>query len=165
MTAQSATAALWFLPLAAPIAIWVAWSDMARMKIPNKAVLALVAVFAVVGLAALPLELWAWRWSHLAAVLAVGFVANAAGLMGAGDAKFAAAMAPFVMREDGVLFAYLLAAVVIAGFVTHRLARAVPAIRARAPHWESWSRNDFPMGLCLGGALVFYLLLGAVAGR
>ena len=31
--------ALVFLPFVLPIALWVAWSDMARMKIPNKAVL------------------------------------------------------------------------------------------------------------------------------
>ena len=34
-------AALTFLPFAAAIGIWVAWSDMSSMKIPNKAVLAL----------------------------------------------------------------------------------------------------------------------------
>ncbi len=164
MTAQTASAALWFLPFAIPIAIWVAWSDMARMKIPNKAVMALVAVFAVVGLVALPLEAWAWRWVHLVVVLVLGFVANAAGLMGAGDAKFAAAMAPFVLREDLIMFGYLFAAVVLAGFAVHRIARASSWVRARTPGWESWQRKDFPMGLCLGGALVFYLALGAVWG-
>ena len=164
MTAQTTSAALWFLPFATPIAIWVAWSDMARMKIPNKAVLALVAVFAVVGMIALPLPDYGWRWVHLVVVLALGFIANAAGLLGAGDAKFAAAMTPFVLREDIVLFAYLFAAVLLAGFATHRLACRVPAIRARTPGWESWERKDFPMGLCLGGALVFYLLIGAIAG-
>jgi len=164
MTAQSAAAALWFLPFAIPIAIWVAWSDMARMKIPNKAVLALVAVFALVGLVALPLEVWAWRWLHLAVVLTIGFVASAAGLMGAGDAKFAAAMAPFVLREDLIMFGYLLAAVVLAGFAIHRIARAMSWVRARTPDWESWTRKDFPMGLCLGAALVFYLAIGAFWG-
>ncbi|GGD39790.1 prepilin peptidase [Sinisalibacter lacisalsi] len=164
MTAQTASAALWFLPFAIPIAIWVAWSDMARMKIPNKAVMALVAVFAVVGLVALPLEAWAWRWVHLVVVLVLGFVANAAGLMGAGDAKFAAAMAPFVLREDLIMFGYLFAAVVLAGFAVHRIARASGWVRARTPGWESWQRKDFPMGLCLGGALVFYLALGAAWG-
>lgn len=164
MTAQTAAAALWFLPFVIPIAIWVAWSDMARMKIPNKAVLALVAVFAVVGLVALPLEVWAWRWAHLAVILALSFVATAAGLMGAGDAKFAAAMAPFVLREDLIVFGYLFAAVVLAGFVVHRIARAMPWVRARTPGWESWERKDFPMGLCLGSALVFYLAAGVVWG-
>ncbi len=50
-------------------------SDMKFMKIPNKAVLALMAVFAVVGLIALPLDVWAWRWAHfLVIVLVIGFV-------------------------------------------------------------------------------------------
>ena len=40
------TEAAWFLPFVIPIAIWVAWSDMSSMKIPNKAVLALLAVLA-----------------------------------------------------------------------------------------------------------------------
>lgn len=164
MTAQTVSSALWFLPFALPIAIWVAWSDMARMKIPNKAVIALVAVFAVVGLIALPIEVWAWRWVHLVVVLALGIVANMAGLVGAGDAKFAAAMAPFFPVEDLVLVAYLFAATLIAGFVTHRLAKRVHAIRASTEGWESWTRKDFPMGLCLGGALVFYLAVGVVWG-
>ncbi|GKY89413.1 prepilin peptidase [Sinisalibacter aestuarii] len=164
MTAQTISSALWFLPFALPIAIWVAWSDMARMKIPNKAVIALVAVFAVIGLIALPLDSYGWRWVHLVVVLAIGFVANMAGLLGAGDAKFAAAMGPFILREDLILFFYLFAATLIAGFAIHRIARQVPAIRARAQDWESWERKDFPMGLCLGGALVFYLVIGAVWG-
>ena len=91
-------------------------------------------------------------------------MANAAGLMGAGDAKFAAAMAPFILREDLFFFAYLFAAVLLAGFTTHRLARRIPAIRTRTPSWQSWERKDFPMGLCLAGALVFYLILGAIYG-
>jgi len=134
------------------------------MKIPNKAVIALVSVFAVIGLLALPLPDYGWRWLHLAVILAIGFVANAAGLLGAGDAKFAAAMAPFIAREDAILFGYLFAAVLLAGFAIHRIARRMPAIRGRTPDWESWERKDFPMGLCLGAALVFYLALGATRG-
>ena len=48
MTIDWATA-LWFLPFVIPITIWVAWSDMASMKIPNKAVLSLMIVFAAVS--------------------------------------------------------------------------------------------------------------------
>lgn len=162
--AQAASAALWFLPFATPIALWVAWSDMARMKIPNNAVFALALVFAVVGLVALPVEVWAWRWTHLALVLVLGFFANAAGMLGAGDAKFAAAMAPFVAREDAIQFFYLFAAALLAGFATHRIAKRIPAIRRRTTSWESWEHNDFPMGLCLAGALVLYLAIGAFSG-
>ena len=47
-------AALTFLPFALAIGIWVAWSDMRFMKIPNKAVLALGAVYLAVGFLVLP---------------------------------------------------------------------------------------------------------------
>lgn len=164
MTAQTAASAIWFLPFVLPIAVWVAWSDMARMKIPNLAVLALLVVFAVVGLIALPLDVYSWRWVNLVVILAVGFIANMLGLMGAGDAKFAAAMAPFILRDDFVLFMYLFAATLLAGFTIHRIARRIGPIRRRTEDWESWTRKDFPMGLCLAGALVFYLLIGAIWG-
>ncbi len=165
LTQQTASSALWFLPFVTPIAIWVAWNDMARMKIPNRAVMALVGVFALIGLIALPLDVYGWRWTHMVVILLIGFGANAIGFVGAGDAKFAAAMAPFILREDLGSFFMLFAAVLFAGFMTHRLARRIPAIRARTPDWESWTRDkDFPMGLCLGAALVFYLIVGAVWG-
>ncbi|KAF0675822.1 prepilin peptidase [Profundibacterium mesophilum] len=157
-------AALAFALPALPICIWVAWSDMARMKIPNAAVIALAASFALIGPFVLPLEDWAWRWTHLAAVLLAGFCLNLAGALGAGDAKFAAAAAPFVAPQDIPAVMVLFAAVLLTAFATHRAARAVPAIRARSPHWESWKRKDFPMGLALGGTLAFYLLRAAMPG-
>ena len=52
MSVQPALLGLMFLPFAAVISVWVAISDMSRMKIPNKAVMALFGVYAVVGLAA-----------------------------------------------------------------------------------------------------------------
>jgi len=164
ITAQTAASALWLLPFVLPIAIWVAWSDMARMKIPNKAVLALAVVFASVGLLALPFEDWAWRWVHFAVALGIGFLANMARLLGAGDAKFAAAMAPFIHRDDLMMFGYLFAAALLAGFAIHRLAKRIPAVRRRTEGWESWVRKDFPMGLSLTGALVFYLVIGMARG-
>lgn len=153
-------AAWWFLPFVVPICIWVAWNDMKYMKIPNKAVLALFVVFAVVGLFALPIAEYPWRYTHFAIVLAIGFIANMAGVMGAGDAKFAAAAAPFVATGDLPLLIPLFAAVLLGAFATHRLFRMIPAMRRRTGDWESWTRGDFPMGLALGGSMIFYLLLG-----
>jgi len=154
-----ASAALWFLPFVLPIAIWVAWSDMATMKIPNKAVLALIGVYLVIGLIALPFTQWAWQLAHFAVILGITFVMSALGLMGAGDAKFAAAAAPFVMLDDSINLLALLAIWTFFGFVSHRLARISP-IRKLVPHWESWERTrDFPMGYPLAGTLVTYLAL------
>lgn len=160
----SAQAALYFLPFIAPIALWVAWTDLKWMKIKNTAVLALVAVYLVVGLLALPFEAWAWGWLSLAIVLVVGFVMTTAGLMGAGDAKFAAAMAPFIALGDLTLFLMLFGLIVIITFIGHRLFRASSFAERIAPGWESWHRREFPMGLALGPALLSYVALAANFG-
>lgn len=152
--------ALWFLPFVAPICLFVAYSDMRAMRIPNKAVLALTGVFMLVGLVALPFSEYLWRYAHLGIVLLIGFIMASARLVGAGDAKFAAAMAPFVAQADVMLFLTLFAALLLAAFCAHRMARHVPAVRAATPNWTSWEeKKDFPMGLALGGTLICYLLL------
>jgi prepilin peptidase CpaA len=157
-------AALWFLPFVLPICLWVAWSDLRVMKIPNKAVLALVAVFLVVGLVVLPMSEYPWRLLHLVIVLVIGIAMNAAGMVGAGDAKFTAAAAPFVAIGDLQLLLIILAANLLAGFTAHRIAMHT-GLRRLAPDWESWSRGKkFPMGLCLGGTLAIYLALGVFYG-
>lgn len=165
MLTATAREALWFLPLVAPIALWVAWSDMKFMKIPNNAVLALAGVFAIVGLVALPLPEYGWRWLHLGIVLGITFALTIAGLIGAGDAKFAAAMAPFVALGDLRLFIGIFAASLLAAFVAHRLMRALPPIRRATPDWISWTSKKFPMGLALAGALLMHLGLVAAYGR
>ena len=154
------TPALWFLPFATPICLYVAWSDLARMKIPNVAVTALLAGFALIGPLALPLGEYGLRWLHVAGVLLLGFTANALGVLGAGDAKFAAAMAPFVARGDIATVGMIFALVLLAAFAVHRAARAMPAVRGLVPEWESWRRGThFPLGLALGPTLVIYLAL------
>jgi len=164
MTAMHASAALWFLPGVAVVSAWVAWSDMRAMRIPNAAVLALLGIYLVLGPFLLPLAAWGWGWVHFGVVLAAGFLLTIARLIGAGDAKFAAAMAPFIASGDVAVFMLLFAAVLLAAFLTHRVARATPSLRGLAPHWDSWNRNDFPMGLALGGALVVYLSVAALQG-
>ncbi|SEN41694.1 prepilin peptidase CpaA [Roseovarius tolerans] len=160
----TARAALWFLPFVVPICAWVALSDMRSMKIPNIAVLALLATFVLVGLWVLPLPEYAWRFSHLAVLLVVGMLANVIGVMGAGDAKFIAAASPFVVLGDAAFLCLLFAAVLIAAFATHRIAMYSP-LRRITPDWVSWQMTKkFPMGLALGPTLALYLGLGAAYG-
>ena len=90
--------ALWFLPFVVPICIYAAYSDLSQMRIPNISVVALFVVFALVGLIALPLEDYLWRYAHLVVILVLGFALNMIGALGAGDAKFAAAAAPMIAR-------------------------------------------------------------------
>ncbi len=155
--AISTTAALTFLPFATAIGVWVAWSDMRYMKIPNNAVLALGSVYLVLGPFVLPLATYGWAWALCGIVLAIGFVLNAAGALGAGDAKFAAAMAPFFVQSDLRFDLGLFAACLLGAFASHRLARATP-FRNAVPEWASWTNPRFPMGLALAGMLIFYLL-------
>lgn len=163
MIALPPLAALLLIIPALPIGIWVAWSDMKSMKIPNKAVLALLAGFVLAGLALVLLQLlppmaFLWALALGAVVLVAGFLGNAAGLFGAGDAKFAAAMAPFFVGADLRFVLGLFAACLLAAFASHRLAGRIPAFRAATADWQSWTHKDFPMGLALSGTLIFYLL-------
>ncbi|MGR1581363.1 prepilin peptidase [Thalassobius sp. S69A] len=158
------TAALVLFVLSLPVCVWVAWSDMKAMRIPNKAVLALVVIFVLVAPFTMPLETMGWQMLHLVVILLIGIVINAAGLVGAGDAKFAAAAAPYVALGDLRFMIALFAACLLAGYTAHRIAKFTP-LRRMAPDWESWSRKrDFPMGLPLASTLSIYLLLGALGG-
>lgn len=165
MLAISASAATWFAPFVLPICLYVSFTDMKALRITNQAVVLLFAVYAVVGYVALPFDIYLWHYLHLAAVLAAGIALNAAGVMGAGDAKFAAAAAPFIHLGDLRFLLMLYLGTTIAAFLSHRLARATP-LRRLAPDWESWaSGKRFPMGLALGGTLGLYLLTGLFYGR
>lgn len=158
MTGLSTTAALVFLPFAIAVGIWVSWSDMKFMKIPNKACMVLLVVFVVLGPMLLPFKEFLWALAIAAMVLVAGFIANQINLMGAGDAKFAAVMAPFFAFGDIRFILGLYAACLLGAFASHRLARLIPAIRNATTEWASWTHKDFPMGLALSGTLIFYLL-------
>ncbi|MEO0944279.1 MAG: prepilin peptidase [Pseudomonadota bacterium] len=156
------TTAAWFLPFIVPITIWVSWSDMASMKIPNKAVLALLAVFVVVGLVALPFQDYLWRYAHFGVVLVITFVLSSLGTMGAGDAKYMAAMAPFIAFPDALAFALILTATTVASFILHRVAMYSFGPKL-FPTWQSWEKKrDFPMGFALAPALMIYMIIGLV---
>ncbi|WP_299813607.1 prepilin peptidase [uncultured Jannaschia sp.] len=148
--------------LSMPICLWVAYTDLSAMKIRNEAVLALLAVFVVAGLFLLPVGEYFWRCAHFVVVLITGFLLSTLRAFGAGDAKFAAAMAPFVAWPDLGEVLILFAALLPVTWLLHRLVRRVPAIRDRVPHWKSWSEpKDFPMGIALAATQLVYLGLAA----
>lgn len=157
-------AAMLFLPLALPVSAWIMWSDMARMKIPNKAAMTLLIGFAILGLVALDLTEYLWRWSHFAIILVIGFLMNAARMLGAGDAKLAAVIAPFVALQDTFLVLTIFAAMIVLGFTAHRILRRIKPLREMFPDWESWSRRDYPMGLSICLTFLTYLVCGLIYG-
>ncbi|CUH64234.1 Flp pilus assembly protein, protease CpaA [Thalassovita gelatinovora] len=156
--------ALWLFVVSLPACLWSAWSDLRIMKIPNKAVMLLTIAFVVAAPFLMSLQQVGWQLLQLVILLLIGMVMNGAGLIGAGDAKFTAAAAPYIMLGDWKLVVMLFATVTLASVATHRLAGLTP-LRNLAPDWESWTRKgDFPMGLPLGFTLSLYLLIGAVYG-
>ena len=146
-----------FLLPALPICLWVMYTDVSSMRIPNVAVLALVAVFAVVGPFLLPFHEFAWRWAQLLIVLGGALVIAMLGQMGMGDVKFAAAMALFVRPEDAAAYCWLLFVVTCIALALHRFVRVVPPLRAGMPDWKSWDHPGFPMGIPLAATLLVYL--------
>lgn len=159
-----ASAAAWFLPFVLPVCLYVMYTDLSRMKITNVANLVLVGIFVVIGLIALPFTVYLWQLVGMVVVLLVGFVLNAAGVMGAGDSKFIAAAAPFIALGDAVMLTWLFAATLLAAVATHRIAKYT-TLRTLAPNWTSWEQGKkFPMGLALGATLILYLALGAIYG-
>lgn len=157
------TAALAFLPFVTVIGLWVAWSDMKFMRIPNNAVLALLAVWVVVGVLTLPLATWGWGWAIGIIVLVVGFILSALNLIGAGDAKFTAVMAPFFVLADPISVIALFCACLLGAFVVHRVLRRIPAVTMATPDWESWRHIKFPMGLALSATIIIHLVMVILA--
>lgn len=158
-----AQAAAAFLVLLAPISAWVIYTDLKFMKIRNLTVVVTLALFAIAGPLVLPFDVWAWRWLHVPVVLAVGILLNMAAGVGMGDVKFAAAIAPFFSTDPShvLVMAMLVQASLLAAFATHRLARAIPSVRAATPDWASWGHRKFPFGLVLAGTLMGYLVVVA----
>ena len=142
-----------------PIAIWAAVSDLKRMKIPNTAVLAMAAVWTLLGWYLVGMNAWLWGFAIMAVVFVAGFLLYLTGTFGAGDAKYAAAMSGlFVGGSIGEILLIIFVCMV-GSLVLHRLLRSLPFVRNATPDWESWTRRRyFPFGLALSAIVVFYLL-------
>ncbi len=149
---------LWLLLPIIPIAVWVAFWDMKFMKIPNKAVMAMAGVWVALGWLTVSWTDWAWGFAIMAIVLAIGFVTSYFRMLGAGDAKFAAAISPFFVGADYRLVMGLVAACLLGAFFVHRTLRKIPAVRNATPDWTSWTHSQFPGGLALAGIIIFYHL-------
>ena len=152
---------LWFFLCTLPICLIVAFYDLKYMKIPNWTVLTLIALFVVVGFLVLPLEIYIWRYVGLLVVLVVGFLLSTIKMVGAGDAKFAAAAALYIAPADAGFVIILLALMGPIALLFHRILGRLYMKRA-FPDWESFQRTrEFPWGLPLTATLVLYLALEA----
>jgi prepilin peptidase CpaA len=142
-----------------PIALWACLTDMRRMKIPNKSVIAMAAVWPLLGWMLVPLSAWLWGLALMVIVFFLGFLLYQTGTFGAGDAKYAASMAGLFVGADVAPLLLLIASCMIGALILHRILRGIPPIRRLTPDWESWTqRRYFPFGLALSGIVVIYLI-------
>ena len=156
----TSTGALILLVPVLPIAIWAATNDLKHMKIPNNAVLALAAVWPLLGwMAVATWTAWFWGFALMAIVLVAGYLLYTGGGFGAGDAKYAAAMAPIFVGADIAWLLLLISGCMIGALIVHRIMRSIPAVRRMTPDWKSWTeRRYFPLGFAMSGIVVFYLV-------
>lgn len=159
MIALSSTAAIWFAIALVPLCLITVWTDLTRMKIPNRVTDLMFVFFIPLGLIALPLDVFLWQFVNPAVALMIGIIIYAVKLIGAGDIKFIVAASPYVMRPDLYEASFLLGGFLVAGAITHRVLRATIGPKL-APNWKSWhDTKRYPMGFSLGPALLAYLAL------
>lgn len=145
---------------AVPICIWVAWSDMKFMRIPNVACYALFISFLVLAPLIFDLNEYGFRIIQGILVLIGGFFATSIGLVGGGDSKFAAAMAPFIALSEIFPFIFIIGIMSFISIALHKLVGVTPGLKNLIKDWDSWNAHGmFPFGITLAGSLIAYLLL------
>ena len=147
-----------------PVAMaYAAASDLLTMIIPNRLILALLAVFIVLApLTGMSWQDFALHWAVGTGVLVIAFLCFAMGWIGGGDAKLAAVIALWMGWSDAVTFVGIasvfggLLTIVLLGF--RRM--IVPAFIIRQP-WVQRLHDDgmgVPYGIALAaGGLAVYL--------
>jgi len=133
---------------------FAASSDLLTMRISNRVVLLLVALFCVVAVAiGMPLQEFGLHVACAAAVLVVAFILFALGWIGGGDAKLAAATTFWL--GFGVTLPYLLDASLIGGLLTLAILAArrwpLPNVLARIGWIDRLhdSKTGIPYGIAL----------------
>lgn len=131
------------------------WSDIRRLRIPNTYVLAVLGLF-VIGFAAAPDSFGLW-WEHLGAMLAflvLTYIMFAFGMLGAGDAKYGAALALWVGLPGLLPYVFFMAmAGGVLGVFSLLLRKYRPFKNPPAGGWVATVQdggNAVPYGIALG---------------
>lgn len=135
------------LILLAPLLLYVGYSDLRYMRIPNWLSLLALALFTVT-LPVIGLPEAGWRLLAAAIVFCLGFIGFAFRMFGGGDAKFLGALILFIPSQSLTLYAYVFSAAMLVGIGILLAARTLPASRE-----SSWvgiaSAGKFPMGISI----------------
>jgi prepilin peptidase CpaA len=131
---------------------------MKFMRIPNVACYALFIGFLALGPLIFGLPEYGLRVAQGFIVLFAGFFATSVGLVGGGDSKFAAAMAPYIAIVHFLPFIFIIAAMSFVSIGLHKLIGVTPGLKNQIKDWESWNAHGmFPFGVTLAASLIAYL--------
>ncbi|MEW9922225.1 prepilin peptidase [Marimonas sp. MJW-29] len=151
------------LVLLSPLLFWVAWSDLTKMRIPNRIVFITLCVF-VVFVPLLPIDSVMSRVLAALGVFAVGFVLFAFRMFGGGDVKILAALMLFIPPATLPLFGFVFSLSMLFGIGIVVTMRASPwAERSR---WVSLrAKGYFPVGvaIALAGLVHPWLVAGLLS--
>lgn len=138
------------LILISPLLIYMGYSDLRYMRIPNRLVLAMLAAFAIMA-PFLPRDALLDRLLVATCVFGVGFVAFAFRLFGGGDVKALAALTLFVPPPALTLFGLVFSLSMAFGILAIVTVRRVPGVSRSG--WVSLRANGhFPMGISIAAA-------------
>jgi len=156
---------VFFLAAVLPLSLYAGLSDLRTMTIPNWISIALIVAFIVIAPFFLPFETVLWRLGAAFGVLAIGFVLNAMGTLGGGDAKYLAAITPYISLQDAPSFLFIFAIALLGTLLVHRIAMRIGPLRRATSDWASWSAGrNFPMGTSIAAAIIAFLVLRIVNG-
>ncbi|MDK3072575.1 prepilin peptidase [Sedimentitalea sp. JM2-8] len=151
-----------FIPLvlSAPLLAAMAIGDLRRLRISNRLVLAMLAIFVLSAPFLLPPSEIGARVIVALSVFVLGTAGFALGLWGGGDVKALAALMLFLPSAALPIYAYIFAFSMLAGIalvLTFRAAFGTPETA-----WHAFRpQTEFPMGLsiALSGMLLPLVLL------
>jgi prepilin peptidase CpaA len=144
------------LALLAVLVAYASWTDVRQRRIPNwvsavTLVAGLAAVFAVGGL-----EQMGWSAAHFAVALVAGMILTAFRWIGAGDAKFYAAIAAWLPIQLGlwlVVSVALAGLLLLVGFSMKRRGR----IARTSAEQSDFDKLPYGIAIGLGGLLAVAL--------
>ncbi len=156
----TSSGALILLVPALPIAIWATLNDLKKLKIPNKAVLAMAAIWPLLGWLAVPTwTAWFWGLGFMAIGIALAYLAFALFNFPGGDGKYAAAISPFFVGADISYVLMLVLICMMGATLAFQVIRVLPGIRSVTTGWEGFKHwRIVPFGLALSAMAIYYLV-------
>lgn len=160
------------LPIAAaaviPALVYVVWTDLKTMRIPNVACLVIFLAFLPTGLAGLDIETFGWRLAHTAIAFFLGYAifSLTSGAIGGGDLKLGIALVPYVPGVYLPLLAQLYIVMSVLTLLVFLGLRAglrgrtqLAAIEASS---TSFMKLPFPFALVLSSTFIAYFVTAIV---